>query len=317
MDPEELKKLIAEGIAAGFAAVQAEATAAEAETPDEPDDVEDEKADVEDETPADAETADGDDDEIDDADSDTDTDDADDVIAQAEAAAAAAIQEANLARCELMLERKLKAANLSKAFRKPIVEAFGGKVFEETDLDKMIKSLKEAATATDTTGRTVEGTGRDGVSVTIDEADKKALMLMGKLMGESQLRRLETLDLGSDNNNQMVQTRVREATAYKAWINGGKPNINFGGRTSELLRTAYLNGGWYLDDISFREASTLATVIKNTVNIMTALDFAGSNRWYESIVDIIESDNPIDDLTIARLFGADSLNVVAKGAPYT
>jgi len=241
----------------------------------------------------------------------------DDVLVQAATVAAEAVKEAKLARCELLLERKLKAANLADAFRKPIEDTFTGKVFAEAELDKMIASIREAAISTDTTGRAAEGTGRDKLSVTIDEADKLALMLMGKLMGEHQLHGLEKISLGSDENNRMVQTRVGESAAYKSWLNGGKPNINFGGRTSELIRTGYLNGGWYLDDVSFREASTLATVIKNTVNIMTAVDFAGSNRWYDPIVDIIESDNPIDDLTVARLFGADSLDVVAKGAAYT
>ena len=239
-------------------------------------------------------------------------DDSDDVIAQAEEAAAKATQEAKLATCALLLERKLTAAKLSETFRKPIEQAFGGKVFEETELDEMIKSMREAQAEKDPSGRVTES-GRDPIAVTLDEQDKKALMLMSKLMGHRQFAGLETFSDDSD----MVQSRVSEANAYKAWINGGKPSVDFGGRLSELLRTAFLNGGWYLDDISFREASTLATVIKNTVNIMTAVDYAGSNRWYEEIVDVIESDNPIDDLTIARLFGADSLDEVAKGAAYT
>ena len=303
MELEELKQLVANTIAETVpdlvkTALADAATAAEAETVE----TEDESA-QETETESTEEKPQGDAEP--------------DVVAQAEEVANAAVQEARLAQCALMLERKLNSAKFPDAFRKPIEEAFAGKIFNEAELDAMIKSMKEAAASTDTSGRVAEGTGRNTINVTIDEADKKAMMLMGKLMGESQLAHLETADFGSDDSNRMVQTHVQEANAYKSWINGGKPNVNFNGRVSELLRTAYMNDNWYLDALSFQEASTLATVIKNTVNIMTAVDYAGTNRWYEGIVDIIEVDNPIDNLTLARLFGADSLDVVNKGAAYT
>ena len=135
-----------------------------------------------------------------------------------------------------------------------------------------------------------------GVTSVYDEADKKAAMLMGKLMG---LHAFAGLDQHA--SDQMISPRVQESTAWTAWEKNGKPNINYGGRLSELLRTAFLNGEWTLDAVNFQEASTLATVIKNTVNIMTAVDYAGANRWYDEIVDTIESDNPIDDITLAPI----------------
>lgn len=222
-------------------------------------------------------------------------------------AAQAALTEARLAKSELLLERKLTAAKLTPALEKTARLAFAGRVFDEKELDTMLSTLKEAQTTTDPTGR-VKGAG--GHISVFDEKDKAGLMLMHKLMDMSTFRGLE------GHADDRVQDRVRESTALDAYFKN-KTNLEYGGRVSELIRTAFLGGHWSLDDVRFEEALNLATVIKNTVNIMTAVDYSGQNRWYEGLVDEIESDNPIDDFTLARLFGATSLSVVDKGQPYT
>lgn len=221
-----------------------------------------------------------------------------------------ALRQIELGKTEFILEQKLTAAKLPEQYQKVVRQAVRGRVVEATEIDEMIKAQKEAQAASDTSGRVTEA-GKSQISVTIDEQDKKDAMLMAKLMGTSTFAKLEGF------NDEMVLPRVAESASYKAWVNGGKPNVNFNGRVSELLREGFMAGNWMLEDVPYQEAVNLATVIKNTVNIMTAVDYAGSNRWYESIVDTIQSDNPIDDMTLARLFGADGLDVVAKGDAYT
>jgi len=221
-----------------------------------------------------------------------------------------ALQALELGKTELILEQKLSASKLPEKFQAVVRQAVSGRVVEASAIDAMIKAQKDAQASEDTTGRVTEN-GRTNIEPIIDEQDKKAAMLMAKLMGREKFAGLET------ESDRLVSSRVSESAAYKSWLNSGKTSIEYGGRVSELLRTGFLNGQWGLDELPYTEALNLATVIKNTVNIMIAVDYAGSNRWYEGLVDIIESDNPIDDLTLARLFGADGLDVVAKGAPYT
>lgn len=241
-------------------------------------------------------------------DEDVPTDDSPDEIP---AAIAEAIQEAKLAKAELVLTRALEAAKLTAKHEEVVTAQYGGKVFEESELKGLIKTLKEAEADTDPTGRVQESGGQRGADMQVfDEADNLAMQFMYKFGG----RAIMGLDSHEDDR---VQERVQESEAYQAWVKQGRPNVRFDGRMSELLRGGYLGGGWSLEDVNYQEASTLATVIKNTVNIMTAVDYAGQNRWYEQLVDIEESDNPIDDFTFARLFGTDTLDVVAKGAAYT
>lgn len=223
---------------------------------------------------------------------------------------AEAIQEAKLAKAELALVRALESAKLTAKHEEVVKGQFEGKVFEADDLNKLIKTLKEAEAEADPTGRVSENGNHRGNNMEVfDEADKRAMAFMYKLAGGN----INKLDA---HESDMVQERVQESAFYKSWVNNSRPDIRYNGRMSELVRDM-LGGAWNLDDASYQEASTLATVIKNTVNIMTAVDYAGQNRWYEQIADIVESDNPIDDFTFARLFGTDNLDVVAKGAAYT
>jgi hypothetical protein len=237
-----------------------------------------------------------------------------DPVAEAIKAAKEAKREADIARCELMLDRKVAQAKLTGPFEKTVRDAFTGKIFTEKELDGMIKNQKEAQALTDPTGRATEAGRQRGEQMTVfDEADKMAMMFARKVMLASGRHTLETIE--QNQEHKYVKPRVFEA--YNGWVKAGKPSLNYNGRISELIRTGFLNDEWSMEDIRFAEALTLATVIKNTVNIMVALDYMGTSPWYEPVVDVLESDNPIDDFTLARLFGAEALDVVAKGAAYT
>ena len=110
--------------------------------------------------------------------------------------------------------------------------------------------------------------------------------------------------------------RVKEGKAYKSWINAGKPNTGNYRRLSELVR-AFMGGDPFIDpNVRWSEASTLASVTKNALNIMIAADYSVQQRWYEKIVTVEEVDT-IDQATLVRLFGVATLDVVNKGAAYT
>jgi hypothetical protein len=221
-----------------------------------------------------------------------------------------ALQEARAARFELLLGRKLEAAKLTDKGRAVVEAAFEGRIVEGKEVMAMIEKVRATEAANDTSGRVTGAGGQRQVESVWDEKDKAAMMFMYKIAGRS----VEGLENHADDR---VQERAQESESLQAWKNAGKPNLRFDGRMSELIRTQFLNGGWTLDSVNYQEALSLATVIKNTVNIMTAVDYAGQNRWYEQLVDEEVSDNPIDDFTFARLFGADSLDVVPKGSTYT
>lgn len=230
----------------------------------------------------------------------------------------AGVQEAmnkiDLFNCQQLLDKRLKEAKLPASFEGIIRDTFADRVFEAKELETMIKRLKKAQAKDDETGRVTESGQQRGNDMQIfSEDDKHAMMFLRKILMASGRHNLASIE--QNQEDRYVKPRVFEA--YRSWENAGKPNLNYNGRLSELLRVGFMNGEWSLDNLRVKEASTLATVIKNTVNIVTALDYMGTNKWYEPIVDVLESDNPIDTYTLARLFGATSLDVVAKGAPYT
>ena len=146
-----------------------------------------------------------------------------DIMAQAEQAAADAVQEAKLVKSELELERKLNAAKLADSFRKPIEQAFVGKIFETNALEAMIKSLKEAQADADPSGRVTEGTVRkETITGGLDGQQKLEVEFMRLAMGNSPFRDLE------HNKENFVKERTSESNAYGDWIKSGKPNSSSG-----------------------------------------------------------------------------------------
>lgn len=223
-------------------------------------------------------------------------------------------QEANRARCELMLERKLGAAKLN-GFEKAVREAFTGKVFVEADLDKMITNVKEAQAAADPSGRVTEGGKQRAGSVQagLNEDDKFAIEFMRLVMGNSEFNAFRR----KSEQHELVQERVEECRFLEAWAKDGKPELRSFNRMSSLIE-AYLGGNPFLDARALETATTssLATVVKNTVNIMVANDYSKKDLWYEALVRTEEVDT-IDQTTLARLYGVNTLATVAEGAAYT
>lgn len=228
---------------------------------------------------------------------------------QVDPAIAEATKEARLARSELMLERKLTAAKLNAPLEKTVREAFSGKVIIETELDAMVKNLKEAQVLSDPTGKVTGAGGR--VEVGLNEEDKFDIELTRMIMGNTAFRELESL------TDDRVAERVQEHRGYNAWIKQAKPNTGRYGKISHLLYDRF-GGDLLIDARAYETATTssLASVTKNTVNIMVAADYSQKENWYEPLVSTEEVDT-IDDATLVREYGVSALSIVPEGDTYT
>lgn len=235
----------------------------------------------------------------------------DDTADAVETVAQEAIRDINLAKCELMLEQRLAQANLPDKFQKPIRQAFAGRIFEGQDLDQMIQSQKEAQAAVDTSGRVTESANqRNDISVGLSPQEKIGIEVLRLTAKDVEFGELE------HNTERFVQERVSEAGFYKSWINSGKPNTGNYRKMSDLVYDLF-GGDPLLDgNVRFTESSTLATAIKNTLNILIAADYSLQERWYEPIVQT-EQVETIHDATLARFYGLSSLDVVDEGNAYT
>jgi hypothetical protein len=211
--------------------------------------------------------------------------------------------------CKIMLRDKLTEAKLTEAGQKIVRQAFDGRIFEAKELDAMIKIVKEADVKTDPTGRVIEsGNQRGVITVGQNEDDKATLAFMRILMGNTDFRALE------HNQDMAVLDRIPEA--YNVWKNGDK-RLDRTPRLSEWLYN--LIGGDPLTDERASEAvttSSMSSIVKNAVNLMIANDYSKREQWWEPIVRTEEVDT-IDQATLVRLYGLNTLSVVNEGAPYT
>ena len=211
--------------------------------------------------------------------------------------------------CAEMLERKLEAAKLSSQFASIVRAQFGGRVYEEKEIDAMVKSVKEAQAAVDPSGRVIEGgmTRGEFLRAGLDGLEQAQIDLLRLMAGNTQLRALESVE------QDYVRERVPEA--YNAWIKAGRPRTNVR-RLSEWFYDLW-GGDPFVDRA--REGittSTVSSLTKNAVNLLLAADYAKKTEWWDPIVNTEEVDT-IDDCTLVRVFGLDTLAVVAEGDPYT
>ena len=219
-------------------------------------------------------------------------------------------RETDLARTELMIERKLERAKLPEKFEDAIRSQFDNRIVESEIVDKAITQLKAAQASLDTSGRVKVG-GAHEITVGLVEQDRLELEFARLLMGNTDFRKLEHAE------DETVQDRIADSTAYQSWIKAGKPDLPQYPRISSLLYD-YFGGDPLLSGRALEAAttSTLTTAVKNTVNIMTANAYSQRERWFEPLVRIEEVDT-IDDSTLARVYGVNALSVVEEGAAYT
>lgn len=233
---------------------------------------------------------------------------------QPDAQAKEAIAEARIARCELVLERRLSKAKLPDKLESMVRRQYEGKIFETADLDGTIQAAKEAHAAMDKTGQVQESNGkRPDISVGLDKEDKYAIELTRIIMGDREFSKLAEAKPGD-----MVYDRVREANYLQDWERNGRPVFESRFRPMSNLIWEWF-GGDLLSDPRAQEAattSTLSSVVKNALNVMVAAEYSKRERWYEPLVTTEEVDT-IDQATLARVYGTSSLSVVNEGAAYT
>ena len=212
--------------------------------------------------------------------------------------------------CKIMLRDKLDAAKLGAL--RPVVESvFAGRIFEEVELTAAIKRAKEAQ-ASMTGGGQVQGagSGRGNISVGMAPRDFAEVEFMRLVMGNSAFRALENAE------TDYVRDRIGES--YKTWVKSGRERYG----TIKVSNWAYELMGNDPAPLGFGRAkesvttSTMSSIVKNTVNIMLAADYAKKHEWWAPIVREEEVDT-IDDATLVRIFGLSTLSSVAEGGPYT
>lgn len=237
------------------------------------------------------------------------------VAAEVEAAPAASAAESAMDRvrkleCQILLRDRLAEAKLSAVFAQPVRDAFAGKIFKEAELVTMIKHQKEAQASIDTSGRvTGAGNGRAGVlHGGMSPSDKTEVEFLRLVAGNRQFKELE----GAESD--FVQERMPESV--RAWIKAGRPNYGTH-RISELVYS--LLGGDPLSDDRAREAvttSSMSSIVKNTVNILLAANYAKRHMWWEAVARTEEVDT-IDDATLVRVYGLSNLSIVDEGQAYS
>jgi hypothetical protein len=214
---------------------------------------------------------------------------------------------------QAMLREKLDNAKLPPTFRSVVESAFAGRVADPKEVDAMIARTKEAQATADKSGKP-EGVGGEGrmqesmrITGVFSPEDKAEIALLHLIAGDSTFKRLEGMD------EDFVKERMPESHA--SWIRAGRP-YSRARRLSEWTYEVY--GGNPMTDRA-KEAtttSTMTSIVKNTLNLMVAADYAIRHRWWDPIATIEEVDT-IDQATLVRVFGLDQLDVVDEGAPYT
>jgi hypothetical protein len=210
---------------------------------------------------------------------------------------------------KIMLRDKLDHARLSPSHRKIVETAFSGKNPTEREVVAMVRSVKEAQARTDSTGR-VRGAGvtRPQVRMGMAPRDIAEIEFMRLVAGNTEFNRLQ------ESRNEDVMNRLPES--YKTWQRTGRPYYG----TRRISEWAYnLLGGDPMADQRAYEAvttSSMSSIVKNTVNILLAANYAKKHLWWEPIVRTEEVDT-IDQATLVRVYGINTLSVVDEGQAYS
>lgn len=217
--------------------------------------------------------------------------------------------ETDKARTELMVERMLDKSKLPEKFADGVRSQFKDSIASKSEVEAAINHWREAYASLDPTGRVKAGAA--DVSVGLMDDERFELEFQRLMMGNTAFKNLEK------NTDEGVGERIKEAKAYKSWVNAGKPELPHYRSIGNLLYD-YFGGDPLLNTRAMEAATTssLSTVVKNTVNIMAANAYSMRERWFEPIVSVEEVDT-IDQATLARVYGVNTLSVVSEGAAYT
>lgn len=217
--------------------------------------------------------------------------------------------ELEAVRSQLMIERKLRQAALPSALEALVTSALDGRTVDEATIDKIIANAREAHKAADKSGK-VQEAATPRISVGMNKEDKAQIDFMRLVWGHNATQRLGHQAAEHD------YVAERMPRGYEAWIKDGRPNHGVYRVSQWLYEFA---GGNPLTDARAMEAvgtGTLASVVKNAVNVMLASSYSQREEWWGPIVTTEEVDT-IDQATLVRTYGVGSLDVVNEGAAYT
>lgn len=232
-------------------------------------------------------------------------------LSAVEASLAEMQKAARLQECAVTLSTRINAARLPAPLAELVRVQFTGRAFRTKELDAMITRVKEAATALDPTGRVTGAGGQRGnggsIQVGMNERDVAEVEFTRLLAGNTRFRNLEHV------KDQYVQDRLPES--YNAWIRGGRQNYNTY-RLSQWVRE-FLGGDPFADPnlLEASTTSTMSSIVKNALNLLLAADYAVRHQWWTPIVRQEEVDT-IDDATLIRVYGLNTLEVVDEGQAY-
>lgn len=228
--------------------------------------------------------------------------------APATAAPATALEAVRRLEAKILLRDKLDAAKLPPKLQNLVTSALGSRRgITGKQMDTVIKRAKEAQVALDSSGQ-VRGVGGSRVRVGIGPQDKFQNEVLRLFMGNSGFRALE------HNKAHYVQERLTES--YQTYIKDGRVPVGYRS-LSQLIYDVV--GDAPIMSERFYEAlttSNMTSIVKNALNLMLAANYSKKTEWWDPIVRTEEVDT-IDQATLVRVYGMDTLDVVDEGQAYT
>lgn len=235
-------------------------------------------------------------------------------LKKAEELVAEAEKKARLAECSALLSQKLVESGLPESFRTKIAKQFRGKTFEEKDLDEVIADEKAALTAITESGRVIIPDGaRINVSP-LTELDRYSLAFLRLVAGNNRFNELATKENAEHHGFESLGRFVEAGKSFG--------DVPLPRRLSEWYYqfTEDYDGMGLFRNRRLLEANvtstSVASIVKNTVNLLMAADYSVRQRWWEPIVRNEDVDT-LDQATLVRLYGVSDLEEISEGGPYT
>ncbi|MBN1535201.1 MAG: Mu-like prophage major head subunit gpT family protein [Anaerolineales bacterium] len=221
-------------------------------------------------------------------------------------------QEMQLDNCRSMLARKLEGCGLPDSYRNMVAKQFRDKVFEEKDIDEVIKEHREALAKLSESGDIVLPEGSNIHVLPLTEWDRHELAFLRLVAGSTRFNELVSKD----------QAKHYGVEALARYIESGKPALPRVTKLSdfyfEFTKDYEMEGR--MCNKRYLEANvtttTLSSIVKNTVNLLAAADYSVKPLWWEAIVRQEDVDTP-DQATLVRTYGISDLSTIDEGGVYT
>ncbi len=251
------------------------------------------------------------------------------ILDQANAAAQRIIEAARVADSQHTLDTLLAASGLTAKAKEVIRKQYAGRAFEAVALQATIEDQRSILIDIDEEGK-VTGHARPRITVgRVTEADRFSLAFLRLMAGSTKFDQVVG-DLNKvDAKGRPVFKALQEAgqlRAIEAWVADGKPNLPRARRLSEWYYDFADDDGISVDVFAGKfgrraleanlTTTTMASIVKNSVNLLLAASYSVRQKWWEPIV-FEEDVDTIDQATLVRVFGITTLPIVSEGGAYT